>query len=78
MMKNILTIFLYSIAIPYCIFSQISIHKELTLDDGLVQNQVTAMIQDSKGYIWFATYDGVSKWDGKNFENIRTHNGMLS
>ncbi len=77
-MKNILTIFLYSIAIPYCMFSQISIHKYITFEDGLVQGQVTSMMQDSKGYIWFATYDGVSKWDGKHFENIQTHNGMLA
>ncbi len=36
------------------------------------------MIQDSKGYIWFATFDGVSKWDGNHFENFQTHNGLLS
>ncbi|MCB0747102.1 MAG: hypothetical protein KDC90_06500, partial [Ignavibacteriae bacterium] len=60
------------------LFSQINIHKNYTTEDGLVNSQVSAIMQDSKGYIWFGTYDGVSKWDGKNFESIQTHNGMLS
>lgn len=34
------------------------------------------MIQDSKGYIWFGTYDGVSRWDGNNFLNFQTQNGL--
>ena len=77
-MKKTLPAILLLLFLHTSLLSQIKIHKELTLDDGLVQNQVTAMIQDSKGYIWFATYDGVSKWDGIHFENIQTHNGMLS
>lgn len=60
------------------VFGQINIHKNITTEDGLVNGQVSAILQDSKGYIWFGTYDGVSKWDGNNFENIQTHNGMLS
>lgn len=63
---------------PLVIFSQIKIHKHITQDDGLVNGQISAMMQDSKGYIWFATYDGVSKWDGRHFENFQTHNGLLS
>ncbi len=59
-------------------YSQIKIHKHITQEDGLVNGQVAAMLQDSKGYIWFATYGGVSKWDGNKFENIQTHNGLLS
>lgn len=58
--------------------AQINIHKHITVDDGLVQGQISSMIQDSKGYIWFGTYDGVSKWDGNNFFNIQTHNGLPS
>ena len=34
------------------------------------------MLQDNKGYIWFGTFDGVSRWDGNNFMNIQTHNGL--
>ncbi|MCB9207042.1 MAG: hypothetical protein H6611_07015 [Ignavibacteriales bacterium] len=60
------------------ISAQINIHKNITTENGLINAQVSAILQDSKGYIWFGTYDGVSKWDGNHFENYQTHNGMLS
>ncbi|MEE9429705.1 MAG: two-component regulator propeller domain-containing protein [Melioribacteraceae bacterium] len=78
MNKNKYSIILLFLLLPLFLFGQIKIHKHITQEDGLVNRQVTSMIQDSKGYIWFATYDGVSKWDGNNFENIQTHSGMLS
>ncbi len=79
-MYNIrINIFIYLLLlVSFPLFGQIKIHKHITQEDGLVQGQVASMLQDSKGYIWFATYDGVSKWDGKYFENIQTHNGLLS
>lgn len=36
-------------------------------DDGLSQNHVLDIIQDSKGFMWFATWDGLNKFDGKSF-----------
>ncbi len=79
MKRTILHFFIISILLlPYYVFGQIKIHKHITQEDGLVSGQVSKMLQDSKGYIWFATYDGVSKWDGKHFENFQTHNGLLS
>ncbi|MCB9205880.1 MAG: hypothetical protein H6610_07245 [Ignavibacteriales bacterium] len=59
-------------------YGQINIHKKITKEDGLVGSQVSSILQDSKGYIWFATYDGVSRWDGIHFKNFQTHNGMLT
>ncbi|MEE9432565.1 MAG: two-component regulator propeller domain-containing protein [Melioribacteraceae bacterium] len=75
--NKIFSILLF-LLLPFSLHGQIKIHKHITQEDGLVNGQVSAMMQDSKGYIWFATYDGVSKWDGKHFENIQTHNGLLS
>ncbi len=36
------------------------------------------IIQDQQGYMWFATFKGISKWDGKNFTNITKDNGLVS
>ncbi|MFO7444893.1 MAG: two-component regulator propeller domain-containing protein [Ignavibacteriaceae bacterium] len=36
-------------------------------DNGLSQNTVHYIMQDSKGFIWFATEDGLNKYDGYNF-----------
>ena len=43
----------------------------LTIEDGLSQTSVEYIYQDNLGYIWFATNDGLNKFDGENFEVIR-------
>ncbi len=39
----------------------------LISENGLYQNTVHAILQDKKGFIWFATEDGLNKYDGYNF-----------
>ncbi len=41
-----------------------------TSDNGLSQNSITAMFKDHKGYLWFATRDGLNRFDGYNFKNF--------
>ena len=47
-------------------------YKHYTVQDGLVQMQVQALFQDSKGYLWCGTKTGVSRFDGRNFKNYTT------
>jgi signal transduction histidine kinase/CheY-like chemotaxis protein/ligand-binding sensor domain-containing protein/AraC-like DNA-binding protein len=39
-----------------------------TADDGLSQNRVMDILQDKKGFMWFATWDGLNRFDGKHFQ----------
>ncbi len=39
----------------------------LGIDDGLSQSSVVAIAQDSLGYLWFATQDGLNRYDGQHF-----------
>lgn len=39
----------------------------ISLNDGLSQSTVFAIDQDQRGNMWFATYDGVNKYDGYAF-----------
>ncbi len=43
--------------------------KHYSIHDGLVQMQVQALYQDSKGYLWCGTKTGISRFDGKEFKN---------
>lgn len=47
--------------------------EHLDIRDGLSQNTVSDIIQDSRGFIWFATKDGLNRYDGSHFR-IFKHN----
>ena len=42
--------------------------QNITVDQGLSQNTVECIYQDSKGYLWFGTEDGLDKYDGYSFK----------
>ena len=39
----------------------------LTTDQGLSQGRVFAILQDRQGFMWFATRDGLNRYDGNSF-----------
>ncbi|NJL12747.1 MAG: hypothetical protein HC913_06985 [Microscillaceae bacterium] len=41
---------------------------------GLPQNSVFSIFQSQDGYLWLATYDGLVRFDGLQFENFNTAN----
>lgn len=43
----------------------------LTIHDGLSLSSVYCIFQDSKGFMWFGTEDGLNRFDGKNFRIFR-------
>ncbi len=46
------------------------------IDDGLAGDSVTRILQDSRGYLWFATADGVSRFDGERFWSYGAQDGL--
>lgn len=44
--------------------------------DGLASARVTGVATDARGFLWFATMDGVSRFDGARFEVFRTDDGL--
>jgi hypothetical protein len=56
---------------PLAAFSQNGEVKfeQLSVLHGLSDNRVEAICQDSKGFMWFGTEGGLSRFDGYNFIN---------
>jgi len=46
--------------------------KHYSTDDGLSSNAITKIKQDDYGFIWIATWNGLTRFDGYNFYNYET------
>ena len=51
------------------LFGQNYTVKTFTTKDGLPHNNVRAIAEDSTGFLWFGTWDGLSRYDGHEFKN---------
>ena len=50
--------------------------KTYTVADGLLRDNVSKIKQDSRGFLWFCTADGVSRFDGYAFTNFTVNEGL--
>jgi signal transduction histidine kinase/ligand-binding sensor domain-containing protein/DNA-binding response OmpR family regulator len=66
----------YFLALLFVLYSLKSFSIELNfkyykVEDGLSSNTVYAVLQDSKGYMWFGTENGLNRFDGYTFTVYR-------
>ncbi|HNJ43772.1 MAG TPA: hypothetical protein PKZ53_25040, partial [Acidobacteriota bacterium] len=47
-----------------------------TTTNGLAQDRVKKIVRDSRGYLWFCTADGLSRFDGYSFTTYGTDQGL--
>ncbi len=48
--------------------------SHFSTEDGLASNAIAKLHQDDLGYIWIATWNGLSRFDGYEFYNYKTGN----
>ena len=53
-------------------------YKHYGVEQGLPSSEVYQVFQDSKGYIWFATDMGISRFNGSEFTNFDIENGLAN
>ena len=73
-MKKIIITFVALIIGLICRAQTIDEHyyfKSLSSQNGLSQNTVSAILQDSKGFMWFGTKDGLDRYDGVSFRHFK-------
>ena len=51
--------------------------KKFTSEQGLIFDEVICSYSDTQGYLWFGTYAGLSKFNGKEFINFNNRNSNL-
>lgn len=56
---------------PLFLKSQASKFAHLSIDQGLSQNSVGSIVQDQFGFMWFATADGLNRYDGYSFRAFK-------
>lgn len=78
-MKILITILLL-LTNTICLFGQMSndILQHFSTKDGLPSNTVYTCTQDDRGFLWFATESGISRFDGKEFKNYGLKDGLKS
>ncbi len=50
--------------------------KSYTTADGLIGDGVVRVVPDGRGFIWFCTLEGLSRFDGYGFTNYTTADGL--
>lgn len=50
---------------------------QLNMKDGLPDNIIVSIFQDSDGFMWFGSYNGLSKYDGMRVKNYNLENDRL-
>jgi ligand-binding sensor domain-containing protein len=61
---------------PALAFTQSFSYVHYDTRDGLAGSTVYDMCQDKEGFIWFATENGLSRFDGTNFKNFSVKDGL--
>ncbi len=70
-MKNALLIFAFLSFYLSSVHGSVEIRSnKLTTGDGLANNSIRYMFQDSKGFMWMGTVNGLSYYDGNSFVSI--------
>ena len=72
----VLVIVLMTGSIP--VTGQIFNFKNYTVEDGISQSNANDIIQDRRGYLWFATQKGICRFDGAKFINLTEREGLVS
>ena len=53
------------------------VFENINVDNGLSQSSVYGIFQDSKGYMWFSTADGINRYDGTETKSYKLKGNVL-
>jgi ligand-binding sensor domain-containing protein len=71
-----------ALAIGVCLLMPVSLRAErlpiktYSFAEGLAHMRVKRIVQDSHGFLWFCTFEGLSRFDGSQFTNYGAEQGL--
>lgn len=72
-------LWIFLLSIVYTVTADASVEvraKFLTTSDGLSNNSIRYIFQDSKGFVWMSTLNGLNRYDGNSFVSFRPRNDL--
>ena len=70
------TILLLALTIASSAFAERLPIKAYSIDSGLAHNRVKRIVEDSHGFLWFCTGNGLSRFDGQQFVTYSPDDGL--
>jgi signal transduction histidine kinase/ligand-binding sensor domain-containing protein len=58
------------------LFAEQPSYKIFTTEEGLPHDSVNEIVRDSRGFLWFCTSEGLSRFDGRSFTNFTQEQGL--
>ncbi len=75
-MYKILAYLFFILPAPVAVWAQEYNYVHYDTKDGLAGSTVYDMCQDKEGFLWFATENGLSRYDGTRFKNYTVKDGL--
>src|SRR5215471_4914534 len=64
------------LAAPVCLHAERIAVRSYTTADGLASDQIDCIVPDSRGFIWFCTPEGLTRFDGYRMVNFGIREGL--
>ena len=73
--KTIVFFLTFIIALPTLFSQEIDLRfNKISVDDGLAHSDITSIVQDDAGFIWFGTLGGLNRYDGYDLKTFSNQN----
>ena len=63
-------------AVPLCLIAELLPIRSYSTADGLAADSINEIVVDSRGFVWFCTPEGLSRFDGYRFVNFGVAEGL--
>lgn len=72
MKKHIYFLWAFFVLLCQTVAASVEVRStQMTTEDGIANNSIRYIYQDSKGFIWMGTLNGLSRYDGNSFVTFR-------